>query len=157
MRFLVAAAVASSLASCSLAAANHCKLEGPSIGTFDLSPLRNKARASSLPPPSTPPRRVPPPTFGCSTCVLTPCRPTRSLARRTYADDYTATNPDGGAVSLNFCGPVSSDESPAEGASVRRACSTRPAELTLLRARTNAAAQNYGAYIEDSRGGISLG
>ncbi|TNY19168.1 mannose-6-phosphate receptor binding domain-containing protein [Rhodotorula diobovata] len=91
MRFLVAAAVASSLASCSLAAANHCKLEGPSIGTFDLSPLRNKAH------------------------------------------DYTATNPDGGAVSLNFCGPVSSDESPAE------------------------AAQNYGAYIEDSRGGISLG
>ena len=51
--------------------------------------------------------------LGCSTsslaCVLTP------LCLPCCADDYTATNPDGGAVSLNFCGPVSSDESPAEG------------------------------------------
>ncbi|GAA5925564.1 hypothetical protein JCM3775_001442 [Rhodotorula graminis] len=94
MRFtsplLVGAALAAQL-HLALAATNHCKLEGASIGSFDLSPLRNKKH------------------------------------------DYTATNPDGGAVSLNFCGPVSSDESPAE------------------------AAQNYGAYIEDSRGGISLG
>ncbi|BGP38702.1 hypothetical protein JCM10450v2_002651 [Rhodotorula kratochvilovae] len=86
---LVVAALAASASSA--LAANHCKLEGASIGSFDLSPLRNKKH------------------------------------------DYTATNPDGGAVSLNFCGPVSSDESPAE------------------------AAQNYGAYIEDSRGGISIG
>ncbi|GAA5884788.1 hypothetical protein JCM6882_005396 [Rhodosporidiobolus microsporus] len=47
--------------------------------------------------------------------------------------DYVSTNPDGGAISLNFCGPVSSSASPAESA------------------------QGYGAYIEDSRGGISLG
>ncbi|GAA6031750.1 hypothetical protein JCM8097_001969 [Rhodosporidiobolus ruineniae] len=47
--------------------------------------------------------------------------------------DYVATNPDGGAISLNFCGSVSSNASPAESA------------------------QGYGAYIEDSRGGISLG
>ncbi|GAA6050817.1 hypothetical protein JCM3770_001661 [Rhodotorula araucariae] len=90
MRFAHLAAALAASASTVLAA-NHCKLEGASIGSFDLSPLRNKKH------------------------------------------DYTATNPDGGAVSLNFCGPVSSDESPAE------------------------AAQNYGAYIEDSRGGISIG
>ncbi|GAA5842309.1 hypothetical protein JCM11251_003980 [Rhodosporidiobolus azoricus] len=47
--------------------------------------------------------------------------------------DYVSTNPDGGAISINFCGPVSSSASPAESA------------------------QGYGAYIEDSRGGISLG
>ncbi|GJN87468.1 hypothetical protein Rhopal_000417-T1 [Rhodotorula paludigena] len=52
---------------------------------------------------------------------------------RRAKSDYTATNPDGGAISINFCGTVSPDASPAE------------------------AAQGYGAYIEDSRGGISLG
>ncbi|GAA6002076.1 hypothetical protein JCM10207_003061 [Rhodosporidiobolus poonsookiae] len=52
---------------------------------------------------------------------------------RKAKQDYIATNPDGGAISLNFCGPVSQDASPAESA------------------------QGYGAYIEDSRGGISIG
>ncbi|GAA5969860.1 hypothetical protein JCM11641_008064 [Rhodosporidiobolus odoratus] len=52
---------------------------------------------------------------------------------RKAKQDYVATDPDGGAISLNFCGPVSDQASPAESA------------------------QGYGAYIEDSRGGISLG
>ncbi|GAA5855400.1 hypothetical protein JCM8547_007811 [Rhodosporidiobolus lusitaniae] len=47
--------------------------------------------------------------------------------------DYISSNPDGGTISLNFCGPVSDNASPAESA------------------------QGYGAFIEDSRGGISLG
>ncbi|GAA5878772.1 hypothetical protein JCM3774_005067 [Rhodotorula dairenensis] len=52
---------------------------------------------------------------------------------RNKKHDYVASNPDGGAISLNFCGPVSDQASPVE------------------------AAQGYGAYIEDTRGGISLG
>ncbi|BGP14667.1 hypothetical protein JCM10213_001623 [Rhodosporidiobolus nylandii] len=69
----------------------------------------------------------------------TPCKIQGSFGKfdlnnlRNQKQDYVATNPDGGAISLNFCGPVSEQASPAESA------------------------QGYGAYIEDSRGGISLG
>ncbi|GAA5874069.1 hypothetical protein JCM1840_006133 [Sporobolomyces johnsonii] len=52
---------------------------------------------------------------------------------RNKDSDYIATNPDGGSISLNFCGPVSDKSSPVENA------------------------EKMGAYIEDSSGGISLG
>ncbi|CEQ41405.1 SPOSA6832_03106 [Sporobolomyces salmonicolor] len=51
---------------------------------------------------------------------------------RNKNSDYIATNPDGGSISLNFCGPAD--------------------QGSLLED-----AEKMGAYIEDSRGGISLG